>query len=122
MKKRPAIKPISFLGTITRICEQIQVENINYKTVQVKVFETCNVVPPILDPLQKTDGEDRGCDQDERLLAYIKEFAKIEDEVCMHNGKLTKVLIPKKTINLVVSIPLAQQLIELGLAEEKVTE
>lgn len=115
MIKRGAIKPISFLGAITRICEQIQAENINYKTVKVTVFENCNVVPPILDPLQKTDGEDRECDQDERLLAYIKEFAKTEDEVCMHNGKLTKVLIPKKTMNLVVSVPLAQQLEKEGL-------
>ena len=114
MKKRPAIKPISFEGVLARSIEQIQKECLQYRTVQIKIFENCEVRPPQLDPANMEDGAARATDMDRRLLGYIKEFAKEQDDICMHDGKRHEVDIPKKTVLLVVSYPLYTVLLANG--------
>lgn len=106
MKKRSAFHPISFEGALARSIEQIQKESLKYKTVQIKIFENCEVRPPQLDPANMEDGYERGTDMDERLFANIEQFAVTQDDVYLGDGKRHLVDIPKKTVLVVVSYPL----------------
>lgn len=106
MKKRPAIKPISFEGVLNRSIEEIKKDCLQYRTVQIKIFENCEVRPPQLDPANMTDGSARATAMDTRLLGYIKEFAVTQDDVYLGNGQRLLVDKPKKTVLMVVSYPL----------------
>lgn len=114
MKKRGAFKKISFEGALARSIEQIQKECLQYRTVQVKIFENCEVRPPQLDPANMEDGPARATDMDRRLLGYIQEFAVTKDDVYLGDGKRHEVDIPKKTVLLVVSYPLYTVLVANG--------
>ena len=113
--KRPALHPISFEGALARSIEQIQKECLQYRTVQIKIFENCDVRPPQLDPPNMEDGHATATDMDTRLLGYIKEFAKAQDEVYLGDGKQHLVDIPKKTVLITVSYPLYTVLVANGL-------
>lgn len=113
--KRPALHPINFEGALNRAVEQIKKEGLQYRTVQIKVFENCEVIPPQLDPVNNTTGHGKATDMDTRLLGYIKEFAAAQDEVYLGDGKQHLVDIPKKNINIVVSYPLYTVLVANGL-------
>lgn len=113
--KRKALHPINFEGALNRAVEQIQKEGLQYRTVQIKVFENCDVRPPQLDPANNTTGHGKATDMDTRLLGYIKEFAVAQDEVYLGDGKQHLVDIPKKTVLVVVSVPLKEQLEKEGL-------
>ena len=113
--KRDPFKPISFEGALNRSIEQIKKEGLQYRTVQIEVFENCEVIPPQLDPVNNTTGHGKATDIDTRLLGHIKEFAKAQDEVYLGDGKQHLVDIPKKTISIVVSYPLYTVLVANGL-------
>lgn len=106
MKKRAAMHPISFEGALNRSIEEIKKDCLQYRTVQIKIFENCEVRPPQLDPANMTDGSARATAMDTRLLGYIKEFAVTKDDVYLGDGKQHLVDIPKKTVLMVVSYPL----------------
>ena len=106
MKKRSALHPISFEGALNRSIEEIKKDCLQYRTVQIKIFDNCEVRPPQLDPANMTDGHARATDMDRRLLGYIKEFAVTKDDVYLGDGKQHLVDIPKKTVLVVVSYPL----------------
>lgn len=106
MKKRPAIKPISFEGVLNRSIEEIKKDCLQYRTVQIKIFENCEVRPPQLDPANMTDGSARATEADERLLCFIREFSKEQDDICLHDGRRHLVDVQKKVIQIVVSVPL----------------
>ena len=110
MKKRPAIKPISFEGCLHRALEEIKYNGLSYATVTIKVFENTEILIPTIKPANKADGINAPTDMDERLLGYIKEFAKEQDDICLHDGQLHQQDIAKKNISIVVSVPLKAQL------------
>lgn len=115
MKKRGAFKPISFEGALARSFNQIVKENLNYKVVQVNVFSNCEVIIPKITPEVRTDGVNKGSDQDERLLNYLKEFNQPKAEVYKGNGQRELVDIPKKVIKIIVSESLYNELVKEGL-------
>ena len=115
MKRRGAFKKINFEGALARSFNQIVKENLNYKTVQVNVFSNCEVTIPKITPEVRTSGTKKGSDQDERLLNYLKEFSKPKAEVYKGNGRRELVDIPKKTIKIIVSEVLYDELVKEGL-------
>jgi len=115
MKKRGAFKKINFEGALARSFEQIVKENLNYKTVQVKVFANCGVIIPKITPEVRTNGVKKFSDQDERILGYLKEFSKPKAEVYKGNGRREVVDIPKNTIKIIVSESLYEELEKEGL-------
>lgn len=104
--KRKALHPINFEGALNRAVEEIKKDCLQYRTVQIKIFDNCEVRPPQLDPANMMDGSARATAMDTRLLGYIKEFAVAQDEVYLGDGKRHLVDIPKKTVLVVVSYPL----------------
>lgn len=110
MIKRKPLHPISFQGCLHRAMEEIKYNGLSYATVTIAVFAGTEVLIPTIKPANKADGINAPTDMDERLLGYIKEFAKEQDDICMHDGRQHLVDIPKKNISIVVSVPLKQQL------------
>ena len=115
MKKRPAIKPISFEGCLHRALDEIVTNGLSYATVSIKVFEGTEVLIPTIKPENKADGINAPTDMDERMLGFIREFAKEQDDIYLGNSQQNLVNIPKKVIQIVVSIPLKNQLEKEGL-------
>ena len=113
--KRPAIKPISFEGVLHRAMDEIVTNGLSYATVQIEVFEGTDVLIPTIKPANKADGINAPTDMDKRLIGFIREFSKKQDDICLHDGRQHLIDIPKKTIEIVVSIPLKAQLEKEGL-------
>lgn len=44
------------------------------------------------------------------MLGFIREMAKEQDDICLHDGRRHLVDVQKKIIQIVVSVPLKQQL------------
>lgn len=110
MKKRPAIKPISFEGVLHRALDEIVTNGLSYATVSIKVFEGTEVLIPTIKPANKADGINAPTDMDERMLGFIREMAKEQEDIYLGNSQQNLVNIPKKVIQIVVSVPLKQQL------------
>ena len=110
MKKRPAIKPISFEGCLHRALDEIVTNGLSYATVSIKVFENADILIPTIKPANKADGINAPTDLDERIIGFIREMAKEQDDICLHDGRRHLVDVQKKVIQITVSIPLKQQL------------
>lgn len=110
MKKRPAIKPISFEGCLHRALDEIVTNGLSYSSVNIKVFENTDIIIPTIKPANKADGINAPTDMDERMLGFIREMAKEQDDICLHDGRRHLVDVQKKIIQIVVSVPLKQQL------------
>ena len=110
MKKRPAIKPISFEGCLHRALDEIVTNGLSYATVSIKVFENADIMIPTIKPANKADGINAPTDMDERLIGFIREFAKEQEDIYLGNSQQNLVNIPKKVIQIVVSVPLKAQL------------
>ena len=110
MKKRPAIKPISFEGCLHRALDEIVTNGLSYATVSIKVFENADILIPTIKPANKADGINAPTDMDERIIGFIREMAKEQDDIYLGDGQLHKQDIPKKVIQIVVSVPLKAQL------------
>lgn len=110
MKKRPAIVPISFEGCLHRALDEIVTNGLSYSSVNIKVFEGTEVLIPTIKPENKADGINAPTDMDERLIGFIREFAKEQDDIYLGNSQQNLVNIPKKVIQIVVSVPLKAQL------------
>ena len=115
MKKRPAIKPISFEGCLHRALDEIVTNGLSYSSVNIKVFEGTEVIIPTIKPANKADGINAPTDMDERIIGFIREFSKEQDDIYLHDGRLHQQAIPKKTIEITVSIPLKEKLEKEGL-------
>lgn len=115
MKKRGAFKKINFEGALARSFNQIVKENLNYKTVQVKVFANCEVTIPKITPEVRTDAIKKFSDQDERIFSYLKEFSQPKAEVYKGTGQREVVDIPKKTIKIIVTESLYDELVKANL-------
>lgn len=115
MKKRPAIVPISFEGCLHRSLDEIVTNGLSYATVNIEVFEGTEVLIPTIKPANKADGINAPTDMDERLIAFTREFSKEQDDIYLGDGQLHKQEIKKKSISIVVSIPLKAQLEKEGL-------
>lgn len=109
-RKRGAFKPISFEGCLHRAMEEIKYNGLSYATVTIAVFAGTEVLIPTIKPANKEDGINAPTDMDERLLGYIREFAKEKEDIYLGDGQLHQQAIPKKNIDVVVSVPLKQQL------------
>lgn len=110
MKKRPAIKPISFEGCLHRALDEIVTNGLSYSTVSIKVFENADILIPTIKPANKADGINAPTDMDERIIGFIREFSKEQEDIYLGNSQQNLVNIPKKTIEITVSIPLKAQL------------
>lgn len=110
MKKRPAIKPISFEGCLHRALDEIVTNGLSYATVSIKVFENTDILIPTIKPENKADGINAPTDLDERIIGFIREFSKEQEDIYLGDGRRHLVNIEKKTIQVVVSVPLKQQL------------
>ena len=110
MIKRKPLHPISFEGCLHRAMEEIKFNGLSYATVTIKVFAGTDVLIPTIKPANKADGINAPSEVDERLLGYIREFAKEKNDIYLGDGQLHQQAIPKKNINIVVSVPLKQQL------------
>lgn len=110
MKKRPAIVPISFEGCLHRALDEIVTNGLSYSSVNIKVFEGTEAIIPTIKPGNKADGINAPTDMDERLIGFIREFAKEQDDICIHDGRRHLVDVQKKVIQITVSIPLKAQL------------
>ena len=115
MKKRPAIKPISFEGCLHRALDEIVTNGLSYATVSIKVFENADIIIPTIKPANKADGINAPTDMDERIIGFIREFSKDQDDIYLGNSQQNLVNIPKKIIQITVSIPLKNQLEKEGL-------
>ena len=109
MIKRKPMHPISFEGCLHRALDEIVTNGLSYATVSIKVFENTDIMIPTIKPANKT-AINAPTEADERLLCFIREFSKEQDDICIHDGRRHLVDIPKKTIEIVVSIPLKAQL------------
>lgn len=109
MEKRGAFKPISFEGCLHRAMEEIKYNGLSYATVTIKVFAGTEVLIPTIQPANKV-GINAPTDLDERLLGFIREFAKEQDDIYLGDGQLHKQAIEKQSISIVVSVPLKAQL------------
>lgn len=110
MKKRLAIKPISFEGCLHRALDEIVTNGLSYATVSIKVFENTDIMIPTIKPANKADGINAPTDMDERMLGFIREMAKEQDDIYLGDGRRHLVDVQKKTIEITVSIPLKQAL------------
>lgn len=107
---RKPLHPISFEGCLHRAMEEIVTNGLSYATVSIKVFENTDIIIPTIKPANKADGINAPTDLDERIIQFIREFSREQDDICIHDGRRHLVDIPKKTIEIVVSIPLKAQL------------
>lgn len=110
MKKRPAIKPISFEGCLHRALDEIVTNGLSYVTVSIKVFENTDIMISTIKPANKADGINAPTDMDERIIGFIREFSREQEDIYLGDGRRHLVNIEKKTIEIVVSVPLKQQL------------
>lgn len=110
MIKRKPLHPISFEGCLHRAMEEIVTNGLSYATVSINVFENTDIIIPTIKPANKADGINAPTDLDERIIQFIREFSREQDDICIHDGRRHLVAIPKKTIEIVVSIPLKAQL------------
>lgn len=110
MMKRKPLHPISFEGCLHRSMEEIVTNGLSYATVSINVFENADIIIPTIKPANKADGINAPTDMDERLLGYIREFAKEKEDIYLGDGQLHQQAIPKKTIDIVVSVPLKAKL------------
>lgn len=108
MRRKP-LHPISFEGCLHRAMEEIVVNGLSYETVSIKVFENTDILIPTIKPANKT-AINAPTDMDERLLCFIREFSKEQDDIYLGDGRRHLVDVQKKVIQIVVSIPLKQQL------------
>ena len=109
MRRKP-LHPISFEGCLHRAMEEIVVNGLSYETVSIKVFENTDIIIPTIKPANKADGINAPTDMDERMLGFIREFAKEQEDIYLGNSQQNLVNIPKKVIQIVVSVPLKQQI------------
>lgn len=109
MIKRKPLHPISFEGCLHRAMEEIVNNGLSYATVTINVFAGTEVLIPTIKPANKADGINAPTDMDERLLGYIREFHR-QDDIYLGDGQLHQQAIPKKTIDIVVSVPLKAKL------------
>lgn len=114
MIKRKPMHPISFEGCLHRSMEEIVTNALSYATVSIKVFENTDIMIPTIKPANKT-AINAPTEADERLLCFIREFSKEQDDIYLGDGRRHLVDIPKKTIEITVSIPLKKQLEQEGL-------
>lgn len=110
MIKRGAFKPINFEGCLHRAMEEIKYNGLSYATVTINVFAGTEVLIPTIKPANKADGINAPTEVDERLLGFIREFSKAQEDIYLGNSQQNLVNIPKKVIEITVSIPLKQQL------------
>lgn len=110
MIKRKPLHPISFEGCLHRAMEEIVTNGLSYATVSIKVFEGTEVIIPTIKPANKADGINAPTEADERILGYIREMAKEQDDIYLGDGRRHLVDVQKKTIEITVSIPLKQAL------------
>ena len=110
MKKRPAIKPISFEGCLHRALDEIVTNGLSYATVSIKVFENADIMIPTIKPANKADGINAPTDMDERIIGFIREFSREQEDIYLGNSQQNLVNIPKKVIQITVSIPLKEKL------------
>lgn len=115
MMKRKPLHPISFEGCLHRAMEEIKYNGLSYATITIKVFAGTEILIPTIKPANKEDGINAPTDMDERLIGFIREFAKEQDDIYLGNSQQNLVNIPKKVIQIVVSIPLKNQLEKEGL-------
>lgn len=115
MKKRPAIKPISFEGCLHRALDEIVTNGLSYSSVNIKVFENTDIIIPTIKPANKADGINAPTDMDERIIGFIREFSREQEDIYLGNSQQNLVNIPKKVIQITVSIPLKNQLEKEGL-------
>lgn len=108
--KRPAIKPISFEGCLHRALDEIVTNGLSYSSVNIKVFENTDIIIPTIKPANKADGINAPTDLDERIIQFIREFSREQDDICIHDGRRHLVDVQKKVIQIVVSVPLKTQL------------
>lgn len=115
MKKRPHIVPISLEGLLFRSMEEIVKNGLSYATISVNVFEGADIMIPTIKPANKADGINAPTDMDERIIGLIREFSKEQEDIYLGNSQQNLVNIPKKVIQITVSIPLKNQLEKEGL-------
>lgn len=108
MRRKP-LHPISFEGCLHRALDEIVTNGLSYATVSIKVFENTDIMIPTIKPANKT-AINAPTEADERLLCFIREFSKEQDDICLHDGRRHLVDVQKKVIQIVVSIPLKAQL------------
>lgn len=114
-RKRGAFKPISFQGCLHRAMEEIKYNGLSYATVTIAVFAGTDILIPTIKPANKEDGINAPTDMDERLLGYIREFSKEQDDIYLGDAQLHQQAIPKKNIDIVVSVPLKTKLVAENL-------
>ena len=110
MIKRKPMHPISFEGCLHRALDEIVTNGLSYSSVNIKVFEGTEILIPTIKPANKADGINAPTEADERLLCFIREFSKEQDDIYLADAQLHKQDIPKKVIEITVSIPLKAQL------------
>lgn len=110
MIKRKPLHPISFEGCLHRAMEEIKYNGLSYATITINVFAGTEVLIPTIQPVNKTDGINAPTDMDERIIQFIREFSKEQDDIYLGDGQLHQQAIPKKTIQIVVSVPLKAKL------------
>lgn len=107
---RKPLHPISFEGCLHRALDEIVTNGLSYSSVNIKVFEGTEILIPTIKPANKADGINAPTDMDERIIGFIREFSKEQDDICLHDGRRHLVDVQKKVIQIVVSIPLKAQL------------
>lgn len=107
---RKPLHPISFEGCLHRALDEIVTNGLSYSSVNIKVFEGTEVIIPTIKPANKADGINAPTEADERLLCFIREFSKEQDDICLHDGRRHLVDVQKKVIQITVSVPLKAQL------------
>lgn len=114
MRRKP-LHPISFEGCLHRALDEIVTNGLSYSSVNIKVFEGTEILIPTIKPANKADGINAPTDMDERIIGLIREFAKEQEDIYLGNSQQNLVNIPKKVIQITVSIPLKNQLEKEGL-------
>ena len=107
---RKPLHPISFEGCLHRALDEIVTNGLSYSSVNIKVFEGTEILIPTIKPANKADGINAPTDMDERIIGFIREFSKEQDDICLHDGRRHLVDVQKKVIQIVVSVPLKAQL------------
>lgn len=116
---RKPLHPISFEGCLHRAMDEIKYNGLSYATVTINVFAGTEVLIPTIQPANKADGINAPTEVDQRLIAHIRQMAKEKDDIYLGDGQLHQQAIPKKTIEIVVSIPLKAQLEKENLIVNK---
>ena len=111
---RKPLHPISFEGCLHRAMEEIKKNGLSYSTVSIKVFEGTEILIPTIKPENKT-AINAPTEMDERIIGFIREFSREQDDIYLGNSQQNLVNIPKKVIQVTVSIPLKKQLEQEGL-------